>query len=223
MKEQDINYQLKKNALYQKMIMHLAPLYFPASFEEDSLKELASEEFCRVRKVICILNNFNEEKYIDENSGTSPFDAIRDEIEQEVHNRIRKDPNYLSLLNIREHYIRMIRGAVEKENNILGTFYQNRGKHFQHDENSPEYENSPVVVIQNPEYFSYGGYEANSVYELFIDTRGKLLCTLNGESGEDFNEPIENVQTEGLVTIAHWLAEQNFISSQAFAQKIRQS
>lgn len=212
MKEQDNNYLFNENALYQKMIMHLAPLYFPESLKEDVLNKLASNEFCRVRKVICMLNKFNEERYIGENDGISPFDAVRGKIEQEVHNRIRTDPNYLSLQNIREDYIGIIRGAVEKENNILGTFYQNRGKHFQHDENSPEYENSPIVVIQNPEYFSYGGYEANTIYELFIDSIGELHCTLNGESGEDYNEPIKHVQIEGLINITHWLAEQGFIS-----------
>ena len=57
------------------------------------------------------------------------------------------------------------------------------------------------------------GYESATVYELFIDGNGKLLCTLNGEAGEDFDEPIGQVQTEGLLEIAHWLEEHGFISA----------
>ncbi len=55
--------------------------------------------------------------------------------------------------------------------------------------------------------------ENAAVYELFIDGNGKLLCTLNGEAGEDFDEPIGQVQTEGLLEIAHWLEEHGFISA----------
>jgi len=62
-------------------------------------------------------------------------------------------------------------------------------------------------------YIRYGGYESATVYELFIDGNGKLLCTLNGEAGEDFDEPIGQVQTEGLLEIAHWLEEHGFISA----------
>ena len=62
-------------------------------------------------------------------------------------------------------------------------------------------------------FYGYGGYESATVYELFIDGNGKLLCTLNGEAGEDFDEPIGQVQTEGLLEIAHWLEEHGFISA----------
>lgn len=105
-----------------------------------------------------------------------------------------------------------IRDAVEKENNIIGTFYRNRGVHYREAE-SPEYETSPIVVVHNSAFYGYGGYESATVYELFIDGNGKLLCTLNGEAGEDFDEPIGQVQTEGLLEIAHWLEEHGFISA----------
>ena len=99
---------------------------------------------------------------------------------------------------------------MEKENNIIGTFYRNRGVHYR-ESGSPEYETSPIVVVHNPVFYGYGGYEGATVYELFIDGNGKLLCTLNGEAGEDFDEPAENVQTEGLLNITHWLEEYGFI------------
>lgn len=203
---------LNENELHQKMVNYLAPLYFPDSLNEDDINELASKEFCRVRGIICREYKFDEDKYIEENNGTSPFDFVRDDVEHEVYARIRKDMDYIGLTEMRERYIQIIRSAVEKQNNIIGTFYQNKGIHFRHDQEALEYETSPIVVIHNSTFFNYGGYEANTVYELFIDAKGLLFCTLNGEDNENFNEPIEHVQTEGLVEITHWLAEQGFIN-----------
>ena len=70
---------------------------------------------------------------------------------------------------------------MKKENNIIGTFYRNCGVHYREAE-SAEYETSPIVVVHNSAFYGYGGYESATVYELFIDGNGKLLCTLNGEA-----------------------------------------
>ena len=208
----------KRDTIYHKIIEYLKPLYFPESFDKDTINKLASNELCLIRKIIYPKNNFDENKYtININDvNTSLFNSVHDDIEREIHNRIRKDDQYLSLLDVRKKYIRMIRDAVAKENKILGTFYQNRGTHYYDDENLPEYKSSPIVVIFNSEYCGYGGYEAATVYELFINSNGELLCTLNGEGGEDFDEPIEHVQVEGLVNIAHWMAELHFIDFPSF-------
>ncbi len=64
--------------------------------------------------------------------------------------------------------------------------------------------------MHNGQLGSYGGYEAASVYDLYLD-EGRVICTLNGESGEDWDEPIENVQVEGLMCIVSWLYENNFL------------
>lgn len=210
--EQTTDLSLDDDELYQKMIEYLAPLYFPGSFDEDAITELACEEFCRVKGIICRKYKFDEDKYIQEGDGTSPFDFVCDDVEHEVYARIRKDADFINLTDMRERYIQTIRSAVEKQNNIIGTFYQNKGVHFRNDQEALEYETSPIVVIHNSTLFNYGGYEANTVYELFIDTKGLLFCTLNGEAGENFNEPIEHVQIEGLVEITHWLVEQGFIN-----------
>lgn len=209
--KQTTDLSLDEDELYQKMVNYLAPLHFPDSLDEDSINELADNEFCRVKGIICREYKFDEEKYIEENAGISPFDFVRDEVEHEVYARIRKDEDYIHLTGIRERYIQTIRSAVERQNNIIGTFYQNKGIHFRNDQETLEYETSPIVVIHNSTFFNYGGYEANTVYELSIDAKGLLFCTLNGEAGENFNEPIEHVQIEGLVEITHWLAEQGFI------------
>ena len=202
---------LGANVLYQKMIQYLSPIYFPKSLEIDDIDTLVSNEFFRVRNILCRIYKFDENKHISENDGTSPFDAIRNDIEQEIYKRIYNDPDFLTTINIRKKYILLIREAVKGNNNIIGTFYKNQGKHYRDDEISVEYETSPIVVIQNSNYFGYGGYEANTVYELFINDAGELFCILYGETGEDFNEPVEHIQTEGLIEITHWLAEQGFI------------
>ena len=208
-----------KNDLYIRMCGYMPHCYFPTALNEDAIHKLAGEEFCRIRGIVCRECHFDEDKHIAENAGSSPFDAVRDDIGQEVYRRIRKDDMQLSIISARESLMEKIRLAVEKENNIVGTFYRNRGVHYRKDE-SPEYDTSPIVVIHNSKYYGYGGYESATVYELFINENGKLLCTLNGEAGEDFDEPIGHVQTEGLIEIAHWLEEYGFIAGDASENEI---
>lgn len=199
------------DTLLREMMSYMPCCYFPTSFGEDAIYEFAGEEFSRIRNIICREYNFDEDKYIDENAGVSPFDFVHDNFEQEVYRRIRKDYNLLRIISVRKSLTEKIGKAVKKKNNIIGTFFRNQGVHF-HDDTSPEYETSPIVVVHNSNFYSYGGYESATVYELFFDKNGKLLCTLNGEGGEDFNEPLENVQVEGLLEIIHWLEEHGFIA-----------
>lgn len=112
---------------------------------------------------------------------------------------------------IREEAIAMITNAVA-EHKIIGTFYKNLGEYYRHDNDAEEYDSSPIVVTHNSSFGAYGGYEAATVYELFINEKGRLLCTLNGEAGEAFDEPIEHIQTEGLLCIVEWLVEYGFIA-----------
>lgn len=196
--------------LLGEMTGYLPALYFPERGDQDTIHTLAREEFSRVQRIM------RREYDTGETPGdsVSPFDAVEEAFEQAVYARVRLDPNTIEVASIREETIRKIRAAVEKADNIIGTFYQNRGVHFQHESESEEYDSTPIVVIHNPEYYSYGGYEADTVFELFINADGKLICTLNGESGESFDEPIEHVQTEGLLELVHWLEQQGFIASE---------
>ena len=193
--------------LLREMTDYLHMLYFPKSTDDDTIHTIARNEFSRVLDLIRRKYDTEEEP----GNSDSPFDTIEDAFEQAVYARMRFDSKVTRLEAVRKETIRQIRKAVEKEGNIIGTFYRNKGMHFQHDDENEEYDDSPVVVIHNPDYRSYGGYESNTVFELFIDTDGELLCTLNGEAGEDFNEPIEHVQVEGLLEIAHWLETYGFI------------
>jgi len=129
------------DALYREMTAHMPGCYFPTSLSEDGIHEFAGEEFRRVRNIVCRHYNFYEDKYIQENAGVSPFDSVQDNFEQEVYRRIRKDYVQLSVISIRESLLGKIRRAVEKENNIIGTFYRNCGVHYREAE-SAEYETS---------------------------------------------------------------------------------
>jgi hypothetical protein len=110
---------------------------------------------------------------------------------------------------IKNDIVETIRETVVQNGHILGTFYRNKGISFDNG-NFPEYETSPVVVLHNSLNRSYGGFEGATLYELFTSESGKLTCVLNGEAGEFFNEPIENIQIESLIGILEWLEDYNF-------------
>jgi len=113
------------------------------------------------------------------------------------------------ILPVRNQLTNSIRQAVQAKG-CIGTFYKNIGSHHTLDQTGDEYSNSPIVVVHNGQLGSYGGFEAATVYDLYLE-QDKLKCTLNGESGEDWNEPIENIQVEGLMCIFSWLKEHGYI------------
>lgn len=113
--------------------------------------------------------------------------------------------------SLRQEAVATITNAVA-EHKVIGTFYKNLGEHYRQDADTEEYDSSPIVVTHNDSFGTYGGYEAATVYELFFDEQSHLRCTLNGEAGEDFDEPIEHIQTEGLLCIVEWLMEYEFVA-----------
>ena len=120
---------------------------------------------------------------------------------------------YISRIELmRAELIGKIHTIVKQNNGCIGTFYRNLGQHHSDDDSQEEFSNSPIVAICNKTNYCYGGFEGNTVYDIFIQTNdGKLFVTLNGEAGEDFDEPIENVQVEGLICIVSWLYENKFL------------
>ena len=163
--ETDRTFPEDDDTLYREMTVHMPRCYFPTSLGENSILKFAGEEFRRVKNIVCRRYNFNEDKYIRENAGVSPFDSVRGNFEQEVYRRLRKDYAHLSIISIRRSLMEKIRDAVKKENNIIGTFYRNCGVHYREAE-SAEYETSPIVVVHNSAFYGYGGYESATVYEL---------------------------------------------------------
>ena len=191
--------------LIDLMKSYLHNLYHPQDYNDATVRQISDSAFQAARSEA-------RAQYPDLFTGIEEpeLETLRETIREEVYRRIYRDPNVLQLNMMRGELIALIRTAVEKEKGIIGTFYQNRGVHFRHDTDSQEYEDSPIVVIHSTSNTYYGGYEAATLYELFINADGKLLCTLNGEAGEDWDEPIENVQAEGLISIVQWLRENGF-------------
>lgn len=114
-----------------------------------------------------------------------------------------------AITGIRNKLIHTIKHIVTSNKNCIGTFYKNIGEHHTVSKVEDEYITSPIVVIHG-NLGGYGGFEAATVYDLFIDD-GRIKCTLNGEAGEDWDEPLENVQVEGLIDILDWLKENKFL------------
>lgn len=77
------------------------------------------------------------------------------------------------LTAIRNEAFSLIRNAVAKHR-ILGTFYQNLGKHYSHDQTLEQYDTAPIVVTHNDSFGTYGGYAATTVYELL--STGMAAC-----------------------------------------------
>lgn len=116
---------------------------------------------------------------------------------------------------IRQNLIGRIRSAVTKNDGCIGTFYKNVGRHHTEEKIEEEHDDPPIVVTHNTDISFYGNYEAATLYDLFIDKKdSRLKCTLNGEAGEDWDEPIENIQTEGLLNVIEWLAQNGFIENE---------
>lgn len=115
----------------------------------------------------------------------------------------------IAITGIRHKLVQKIKYIVSANKNCIGTFYKNIGEHHTVSKVEEEYSTSPIVVIHG-EFGGYGGFEAATVCDLFIDDN-KVICTLNGEAGEDWDEPLENVQVEGLINIIDWLKENNFL------------
>ena len=152
--ETDRTFPEDDDTLYREMTVHMPRCYFPTSLGENSILKFAGEEFRRVKNIVCRRYNFNEDKYIRENAGVSPFDSVRGNFEQEVYRRLRKDYAHLSIISIRRSLMEKIRDAVKKENNIIGTFYRNCGVHYREAE-SAEYETSPIVVVHNSAFYTH--------------------------------------------------------------------
>lgn len=204
---------MDENTLYREMVKCLPKLYFPLLWSDDALQQLADTEFDRVRSILCRSHRFDEDEYVCKGDGTSPFDLVRDDLVQEVFSRIRKDTALLQVNDIREKLIGQICKAIKEANGCIGTFYTNKGKHHTDCDTEEEYEDSPIVVVHDSDISFYGNYEAATLYDLFLKGDNDVYCTLNGESGEDFDLPVDKVQTEGLINIVQWLKEHDFLPS----------
>lgn len=119
---------------------------------------------------------------------------------------------------LRKELISIISKTVEKNEQCIGTCYKNIGTHHCQANIEEEYESDPLVVnTHSHECCRYGGYNAATVYDLYKDpVTFNLMCSQNGESGDDYDEPIEVVCLEGLIEIVKWLKRYGFLSASEF-------
>lgn len=123
-----------------------------------------------------------------------------------------KSQDEIQIDAVKAELVALIRSTVGHNGDCIGTWYKNIGIHHTKAGIEDEYDDSPTVNIHNKSYATYGGYDAASVYDLFIDPiTFKLLCTLNGEDGEDYDEGISSICVEGLLEIVKWLKLNSFL------------
>ncbi len=102
------------------------------------------------------------------------------------------------LLGVRERLARRITTIVKENGGHIDS-------HFMDDETITEY--PPVVVSKDSNgYNRYGGYEAATLVSIFL-REDILYCMLNGEAGENFEQPMSSIQIEGLLEILKWFKE----------------
>ncbi len=115
--------------------------------------------------------------------------------------------------DIRRKFTNKIIEAVAAHDGCIGTFYKNIGGHHADCRTEEEYDTSPIVVSRNDNNRTYGHFEAATVFDLFLD-KNMMVCTLNGEAGEEWDESFENIQVEGLLAIVEWLTKNGFIKQE---------
>lgn len=116
-----------------------------------------------------------------------------------------------ALATIRGRVIFQIKKAVTDNGNCIGTFLRNKGERYRESNEQDMYDNPPIAIVYNKEYNTYGKAKAATVYDLFLNADNQLFLTLNGESGEDFDEPVTAISTESLVRILQWLHKEKVI------------
>lgn len=179
--------------------------YFPQSSNAEEWNTLVNNEYDRITKLIIRERCASLDESCPQTcSLRQKLEQARPVLEQEIRRRIRRDGYLFQLTLIRKQLTSSILDAVRQNKGYIDTFYLNEN-------DDKEYDESPIVVSYDSSAFaSYGGYEAATLYGMFMKG-GALFCTLNGESGENFHLPIDAIQIEGLVVITHWLTEYGFL------------
>ena len=79
------------------------------------------------------------------------------------------------LTAIRNEAFSLIQNAVAKHR-ILGTFYQNLGKHYAHDQTLEQYDTAPIVITHNDSFGTYAVMQPPR-YTNFLSTR-RAACSV---------------------------------------------
>lgn len=118
----------------------------------------------------------------------------------------------------RQYMIGQLCTATENQNGCIGTYYRNKGVRFDKwlesgGDSEDKYLTSPVAIICNKWFDTYGSYGSAIVYELYIDMNDeKLYCTIKLDNGDFLKQSISKLQIESLQQVINWMQTEGYIT-----------
>lgn len=200
-----------KKQLFRGITELMQPLYFPVPYSEDNIQKLAQHEYELFCKVISVKYGFDNDKYVFEHDGHSPFDVIYNDAICELKSRMRKDPFLLQSEAIRQHLATLVRQAVVRVGGCLGTFYKNVGIHHMEHDSEDMYDDVPAVVFKRGMACTAGGYESAMLYDIYLAQDDRLMCTVDDKDCSEYDVPLDTILLESLLGLVHWLRLNNFL------------
>lgn len=202
---------ISKQQLFREITELMQPLYFPVPYEENNIQELAQQEYKLFCKVISARYGFDNDKYILAHNGHSLFDIVHDDVICELRSRMRRDSYLLQSETIRWHLVALVRQAVVRAGECLGTCYKNVGIHHMEYSSADMYEDVPAVVFQNGMVCTAGGYESAMLYDIYLASDDILMCTLDDKYSSEYDIPFDTLLLESMLDIVHWLRLHSFL------------
>lgn len=194
------NLWTRREVLYKEMVKYMSHCYFPAYSDDTSLHEFAMSEFRRIRDTICRNGGIGEGLKLLTDNGTSPFDAVQEDILREILRRVRKDFLFQQICDIQKDLLASVARTVKNHSGYIDTLYDE-------DNGDAEFDDTPAVVFHRSGSETY--YETATLLNLHM-TDTKLYCTLHGDSDENIVLPADALLVECLTALSHWLEEHGF-------------
>lgn len=202
---------IDKKQLFREITELMQPLYFPVPYDEDSIEKLVQHEYELSCKIISVRYGFDNDKYIFEHDGHSPFDDIHDDVIRELRSRMRRDPFLLQSEAIRQYLVTLVRQAVVRTGGCLGTFYRNVGVHHMEYDSEDMYDYAPAVVFSRGMACTAGGYESAMLYDIYLASDDRLMCTLDDKYSSEYDVPLDTLLLESLLEVVQWLRINHFL------------
>lgn len=202
---------IDKKQLFREITELMQPLYFPVSYDEENIWILCQQEYELSCKVISVKYGFDNDKYISDHDGHSPFHGIHDDVISELRSRMRRDPFLLQSEAIRQHLVTLVRQAVVRAGGCLGTFYRNVGVHHMEYDSEDMYDYAPAIVFSRGMACTAGGYESAMLYDIYLASDDRLMCTLDDKYSSEYDVPLDTLLLESLLEVVQWLRINHFL------------
>lgn len=116
----------------------------------------------------------------------------------------------LQIDKLRRYLTGQIRTAVENQKGCIGTYYRNKG--IPYTQWLQEGGDRDGEIYEGPMTIQVGGNFRN-VIQIHLDGNGEPVCTVDGESEEDYELTPAGLTTEDLDEILAWLTRHGFIQT----------